>query len=186
LLYPLCHSPRRLVGERHGEDPLRRDMERRNQVRYSCRQDAGLPRPRPSEDEQRTTGMLDRLPLGGIQGKWLRHDVSGNSSTNTDPLPLSPGRNSTRPSCCCSTIRRASARPIPQPPVLLETPGSNSWCCISGATPGPSSRTLTRARAPTPPPWTSIRPPRPLNAPTASVPTPRAANPSHPAPPVQG
>src|SRR5712664_3695646 len=42
------------------------------------------------------------------------------------------------------TLSLHDALPIPQPPVLLETPGSNSWCCISGATPGPSDRKSTR------------------------------------------
>src|SRR5947208_879128 len=64
-------------------------------------------------------------------------------------------------------MRRASASPIPHPPGLVVTPGSNSWDRTAGATPGPSSRTATLATAPSPCTRTSTRPPRPLNASTA-------------------
>ena len=49
------------------------------------------------------------------------------------------GRYASRPPCCCSTMRRARARPMPHPPGLVETPGSNSCARTSRGTPGPSS-----------------------------------------------
>jgi len=117
-----------LVRECHGEDSLRCHAELRDQMCDSRGQHARLSRAGACQDQQRPAGMLDRVPLRGIQRQWMRrgHVVSGNSSTNTEPRPSAPGRKVTRPPCCCSTIRRARASPIPQPPVLLETPGSKS------------------------------------------------------------
>src|SRR6185436_1231840 len=150
------------------EDALGGDVVICDQVRDARGQDAGLARARAGEHEQWTCGMLDGFALRGIERKRGQtcHD-SGNSNTNTAPLPSGPGRNVTRPPCCCSTIRRASASPIPQPPLLLVVPGSNSCRSISGATPGPSSRTLTRPFPSAASTSTSMRPPRPLNASTA-------------------
>jgi len=54
--------------------------------------------------------------------------------------------------------------PDPQPPALVDTPGSNRRPRISGDSPGPSSRTLRRAAAPSVSTITSMRPPRPESA----------------------
>src|SRR3989449_4904019 len=70
--------------------------------------------------------MPDRGLLGGIEGQAHFALTSGNSSTNSAPAPFGPGRYSSRPACCCSTMRRARASPIPHPPGLVETPGSRS------------------------------------------------------------
>src|SRR3989454_1364105 len=162
-----AHFAGSLVGEGDREDPLRGDAVLRDQMCDPGRQYARLARSSAREHKQRSSGVFARLALGGIERERQRHEtLSGNSNTNTEPLP-SPGRNDTRPPCCCSTMRRANAKPIPQPPVLVDTPGSNSCRCISAPTPGPSSRTVTRPTAVVPSTSSSIRPPRPLNASTA-------------------
>ena len=73
-------------------------------------------------------------------------------------------------------MRRASARPIPHPPGLVEIPGSNRLARTSGATPGPSSQTEIRAVRGTASTVTSILPPRPESASMAFLMTASSAH----------
>ncbi len=61
------HLLGRLVGEGDGEDLTRVEAVRREETSDAVGDDAGLPAPRPGQDQERPLGMADRLPLGGIQ-----------------------------------------------------------------------------------------------------------------------
>src|SRR5438034_3751838 len=159
-----AHLSRRLVRERDSEDPRWRHATLADEMRDPGREDARLARPRAGEHQERAAGMADGGILLGIEREGHVALTSGNSSTNSAPSPVGAGRYTKRPPCCCSTMRRAKAKPMPHPPGLVETPGSNSWARTSSGTPGPSSITLSRAVRAAASTATSIRPPRPESA----------------------
>ena len=65
---------RRLVREGDGEDLVRLDADRGDQVRDPVGEHAGLPRARARDDEQRALQVQHCLALGGVQvgeiGAW--------------------------------------------------------------------------------------------------------------------
>src|SRR2546422_7818092 len=77
--------------------------------------------------------MADGGVLLGIQREGHVVLTSGNSSTNSAPSPVGAGRYTKRPPCCCSTMRRASANPIPHPPDRKSTRLNSSHGYISYA-----------------------------------------------------
>src|SRR2546425_9801637 len=123
-----CALPICLVRECDREDACGRDAPLLDQVSDPRREDARFPRARAGEHQQRAAGMPDRGLLGGIEGQAHFALTSGNSSTNSAPPPFGPGRYSSRPACCCSTMRRGRASPIPPPPGLVGEPCSDNWC----------------------------------------------------------
>src|SRR5437867_1475846 len=64
-----AHLPRRLVRERDGEDPRRRDAALADEMRDPGREDARLARSRAGEHEERAAGMADGGILGGVKGE---------------------------------------------------------------------------------------------------------------------
>ena len=64
----LAHLLGGLVGEGHRQHFERPREPASNQVRNAIRNDARLPRPRPSQDQQRPVGVQHRLALLGVQG----------------------------------------------------------------------------------------------------------------------
>ena len=69
---PLTHHPGGLVGERHGEDPLRPLTLLLDEAGDSRREDARLARPCTRQDQERARAVIDRVPLFGVEGQ-ARH-----------------------------------------------------------------------------------------------------------------
>ena len=67
ILEARAHLPRRLVRERDRKDLVRLDADRGDQVGDPVGEDAGLPRARAGDDEQRALRVQHRLALGGVQ-----------------------------------------------------------------------------------------------------------------------
>ena len=63
---PPAHLPRRLVGERHRQD-LPGQRAAFQEMGNPADDDAGLPRPRSRQDEQRPFSMKHRAALLGIE-----------------------------------------------------------------------------------------------------------------------
>jgi hypothetical protein len=92
-LDPECAQPRaqlarRLVGERHREDVLRREGAARDLPGDPARDRRRLARPRPREDAQRPARALDGSALLGVQPYEDRLGVQGEeASAATGRLP---------------------------------------------------------------------------------------------------
>ena len=66
-LHPRAHFPGRLVGERHRQDPLRRDAPALDQRGDPVGQDPGLAGAGAGQHEERPVSVVDRLTLGGVE-----------------------------------------------------------------------------------------------------------------------
>ena len=92
-LEPLAHLGRGLVGERDRKDLVRFHAVRADQVRDAVREDAGLARPRPGDDEERPVHVEHGLPLGRIEAcEQLLVRGDGHGSMLAAPPARLPGR----------------------------------------------------------------------------------------------
>jgi hypothetical protein len=112
----LAHLRRRLVREGDREDLVRLDAMRPDQVRDPMREDAGLARARPRDDEERSVDVEHRLPLGRVEAReqlLVRCDghasmlAAGRSSSAVarQPMPSEITPRSMRPRVNAATGR---------------------------------------------------------------------------------
>ena len=120
---PVLHLARGLVGEGHREDAIGRDAVPVDQVGDAGGEHARLARPRAGQDQDRSVHVVHGLLLGRIERalelgrRGIDHAADCASGIRITKLaPLSVGSSVRVPRCASSTTRRASARPMPQPP----------------------------------------------------------------------
>jgi len=73
MLHPLLHLLGGLVGEGHGEDPVRRHLEVQDQVGDPVGDDAGFSGAGAGQDEQRPFGVLYRGELFRVESGQVEH-----------------------------------------------------------------------------------------------------------------
>src|SRR4029453_16431879 len=109
-MHPLTHFLSGLIGERHGQDLLRQDATRPDEVRDAVRNDPRFARPRTSQNQQRAIAVLHGFLVWRVELSLQNRCHVPESSIGPASMAGQLAVRSTQPCCRCrSSVLRCGS-----------------------------------------------------------------------------